>query len=204
MVAKPFGTKYSWLAFFLLLTQLTPVAEAQGTSQVSQPNRLLVANIVVPTREIPDGEKLSFAKETAAETQSALNSLSERLKEAEKNKDLGLYNCLMDIYRDVDALRLVVETARVQMEDAIAQNQSMQVEHQYTKISICRSKLQGRLRKANECSSGEGGELVDTDDGDSKLIVDEAPLNPLEVGTDVEGNGDTIIAPPPTTVPGGS
>lgn len=202
MVAKPFGTKYSVLAFLILLTQLTPVAEAQGTTRIAQSRTQ--GGVEVERPALSDGEKLSFAKDTAAETQSALNSLAERLKEAEKSKDLGLYNCLMDIYRDVDALRLVVETARVQMEDALAQNQSMQVEHQYTKISICRSKLQSRLRKANECSSGEGGELVDTDDGDNKLIVDEAPLNPLEVGTDVEEGGDNIVAPPPTTIPSGS
>lgn len=201
MGAKPFGLKYT-IKHKLMLSALMVLSMSAAASGAGQ-SRLVAENVgnAPPIRvgqAASDSEKLSFARDAVSEMQGYVKTLSVRIEDARRTKNIALLNQLNDAYGSINALLKVTQTSQVLLEDAVTQNNAVQAEHQFRKITIARAKAQ-QIFRASEGFSGDDEDLTESDDGDVKVLVDEAPLNPLEIGTDpITDIGDTFPAPPPS------
>ena len=148
---------------------------------------------------LTDKEKLRYANDTQEEMREALASLQKTKDDARKAKDIVYLNCLNEINSSINALLKVTETATILMQDAVNQNNSQQVDHQFRKVYIARLKAQQLFLESEGCLNKSGEGLDKPPGEDTPTIMVEEPL----LDTEITGPDETIIDPGPSIAPCG-
>lgn len=199
MRARPLGTYVSWVLGTFLLLSLDASAAGNGSRLVAQ-NSPEPSNLVIP-KAASDSEKLSDGRAAIAEIEGSLKTLNERIEDARRDKNMCLLNQLNDSARSINALLKVAETSLILLEDAISQNNALQAEHQYRKISIARGKARQIVRNTQDspCDEEQGNEGGASDE--PQIDVDDAALEEGELGSDPEVNDGGTVPQPPYSPP---
>lgn len=141
---------------------------------------------VDPTK-IPIDEKKSRTEAMLVDQRQALARASEILAEARSSKDIVQLNCVNEKLTQIKGLLKISEQASLEMYEAIANNASDLINHEYTKIVVAHQKSQILKAEAEQCV------------GESSVYAGDTSVEVLLEGDGGGFAGDptTASAPPP-------
>jgi len=136
---------------------------------------------------VPDQEKIQRSAEYLEAMRAALKLVLGKLEEARASKDVVKLNCVNEKLTNIKGLLRISEQADVSMQEAIAKKESQTAEHEYTKVTIARAKVEQLAAEAEQCVG-----LLAFETGPTEVIV--------EVPEDLPQTDPTINPPPPPPV----
>jgi hypothetical protein len=101
--------------------------------------------------DVPDPEKLKRSSEAVARMRSALKDVLARLEEARATKDVVKLNCVNEKLTQVKGLLRISEQSDVALQEAVSRKDSTASEHEYSKVSIARSKVDQLRNESEQC-----------------------------------------------------
>ncbi|HUM10693.1 MAG TPA: hypothetical protein VLT82_07090 [Myxococcaceae bacterium] len=163
-----------------------------GTSRAQGPTK---PTTPTPTLEraadIPDPEKLTRSTSAVSRMRSVLSEVLGRLEEARATKDVVKLNCVNEKLTQVKGLLRISEQSDVALQEAVSKKDSVAAEHEYSKVSIARTKVDQLRNEAEQCI----GQLAFRTDENLTVEV-EVPS-----GLPTEDPTNPTPPPPPTNRP---
>lgn len=160
-----------------VLTALVATGAAVAQTPGSPPAEVSDAS------KIPDAEKLRVSSESVAKMRSALKDVLGKLEEARNTKDVVKLNCVNEKLTQIKGLLRISEQSDVALQEAIAKKESGGAEHEFTKVTIARSKVDQLRAEAEECI----GQLAFRTDEKMNIEIQEPeylpPGDPAQVTT---------------------
>ena len=133
-----------WTFLALLSTGL---GHAQGPTQAKP-------GVTPPTErasDVPDAEKLRRSSASVQRMRSSLSDVLGRLEEARATKDVVKLNCVNEKLTQVKGLLRISEQSDVALQEAVARKDTTAAEHEYTKVTIARGKVDQLRNDAEQC-----------------------------------------------------
>jgi hypothetical protein len=134
-----------------------------------------------------DPEKVKQSAESVARMRGALKDVLAKLEEARSTKDVVKLNCVNEKLTQVKGLLRISEQSDVQLQEAVARKETATAEHEFTKVSIARSKVEQLRAEAEQCI----GQLAFRTDENLSVEVDVPDYLPP---------GDPTQVQPPTPI----
>lgn len=100
---------------------------------------------------IPDPEKVKKSAEAVAKMRQALKDVIAKLEEARNSKDVVKLNCVNEKLTAIKGLLRISEIADVQLQEAVAKKESETAAHEFTKVTIARTRVNQLRAEAEEC-----------------------------------------------------
>ncbi|MFZ5470769.1 MAG: hypothetical protein ACOZIN_15165 [Myxococcota bacterium] len=135
--------------------------------------------------EVSDPEKIRRSAEALARMRQVLKEVLQKLEEARNTKDVVKLNCVNEKLTQIKGLLRISEQADVTMQESIAKRESSSAEHEYTKVTIARQKVEQLRAEAEECI----GQLA--------FRTDEAVSVEVEIPEGLPAGDPSRPAPPP-------
>ncbi len=107
-----------------------------------------------PSANVSDGEKVKRSQQSITRMRDILKEVLVKLEEARNSRDVVKLNCVNEKLTQVKGLLRISEQADVAMQEAIARKEAQAAEHEFTKVSISRSKIE-QLRAETESCIGQ-------------------------------------------------
>jgi hypothetical protein len=101
--------------------------------------------------KVPDNEKLRISSEGLTKMRGALKDVLQKLEEARSSKDVVKLNCVNEKLTQIKGLLRISEQSDVALQESIAKKETGTAEHEYTKVTIARSKVDQLRAEAEEC-----------------------------------------------------
>ena len=168
----------------LLVGGLTMVGTASAAEPLSATSDQASS---AKAENVPDPEKLQRSTEYLNAMRAALKVVLGKLEEARASKDVVKLNCVNEKLTNVKGLLRISEQADISLQEAIAKKESQTAEHEYTKVTIARAKVEQLKAEAEQCVG-----LLAFETGPTEVIV--------EVPADLPQVDPTINPPPPPPV----
>jgi hypothetical protein len=174
------------LAAVLFVTSLSAgSARAQGAPA---PSSAPAAREAARKAEvIADAEKLSKSNEYLAQMRLGLKLVLTKLEEARASKDVVKLNCVNEKLTNIKGLLRISEQADVSLQEAVAKREEQAAEHEFTKVTIARQKIEQLKAEAEQCVG-----LLAFETGPTEVFVEE-PI-------DLPALDPTVTVPPPPVV----
>jgi hypothetical protein len=176
---------------FILLLCFAGVALAQtGLPAAPAP----VDADAVRAAQVPDGEKLKRSTQAVARMRVVLKEVLGKLEEARNSRDVVKLNCVNEKLTQVKGLLRISEQADVAMQEAIAKKEQSGAEHEFTKVTIARQKVEQLRAESEECI----GQLAFRTDENMIVEVEEPdglPDDPTRPGA----QPPLSVRPPPAS-----
>lgn len=137
--------------------------------------------------KIPDGEKIKISAESLGRMRGSLKDVLAKLEEARNTKDVVKLNCVNGKLGQIKGLLRISEQADVQLQESVAKKEISTAEHEFTKVTIARSKIEQLRAEAEQCL----GNLAFRTDENLSVEVDEPNYLPA---------GDPTQMPAPTPI----
>lgn len=115
----------------------TPEAAAEAQAQIDT--------------NIPDPEKVKRSAEAIVKMRQALKDVIGKLEEARNSRDVVKLNCVNEKLTAIKGLLRISEIADVNLQEAVAKKESETATHEYTKVSIARTRVNQMRAEAEEC-----------------------------------------------------
>jgi len=132
---------------------------------------------------IPDNQKVKISAEAVGKMRTALKDVLGKLEEAHNSKDVVKLNCVNEKLTQIKGLLRISEQSDVNLQEAVARKETATAEHEYTKVTIARSKVDQLRNEAEECI----GQLAFRTDENLSVEVEEPEDLP---------KGDPTLIPP--------
>lgn len=144
--------------------------------------------------KVPDPQKLKTSAEAVGRMRSALKDVLQKLEEARNSKDVIKLNCVNEKLTSIKGLLRISEQSDVALQEAVARKETSSGEHEFTKVTMARSKVDQLRAEAEECI----GQLAFRTDENLSVEVevpDYLPGDPTETET------PTVVqtSPPPAS-----
>lgn len=181
---------------FLLLT-LTTAAFAQAPAQDAAPAaapQFSPPAAVEPASQVPNPEKIRRSAEALTRMRDILKDVLGKLEEARNTRDVVKLNCVNEKLTQIKGLLRISEQADVAMQEAIAKGETQGAEHEYTKVTIARQKVEQMRTEAEECI----GQLAFRTD-ENLLVEVEEPVGLPEDPTVAPTMPPATSRPPPAS-----
>lgn len=136
--------------------------------------------------KVADPEKIRVSAEAVGKMRGSLKEVLTKLEEARNSKDVVKLNCVNEKLTQIKGLLRISEQSDVQLQEAVARKETATAEHEYTKVTIARSKVAQLRAEAEECI----GQLAFRTDENLSVEVDVPDLLP----------GDPTQMNPPITI----
>ena len=101
--------------------------------------------------EVPDAEKLKRSNAAVSRMRSVLSEVLARLEDARATKDVVKLNCVNEKLTQVKGLLRISEQSDVALQEAVAKKDTTAAEHEYSKVSIARNKVDLLRTEAEQC-----------------------------------------------------
>lgn len=137
--------------------------------------------------KVPDPEKVKTSAESVGRMRGALKDVLQKLEEARNTKDVVKLNCVNEKLTQIKGLLRISEQSDVQLQEAVARKETATAEHEFTKVTIARSKVEQLRAEAEQCI----GQLAFRTDENLSVEVDIPDYLPP---------GDPTQMPPPTPI----
>jgi hypothetical protein len=125
-------------------------ARAQGTPP-AQSRPPPPAPAIERAADVPDPEKLKRSSEAVGRMRGALKDVLARLEEARATKDVVKLNCVNEKLTQIKGLLRISEQSDVALQEAVSRKDSTASEHEYSKVSIARGKVDQLRSEAEQC-----------------------------------------------------
>lgn len=145
--------------------------------------------------EIPDREKLARSADALTRMRDVLRETLQKLEEARNTKDVVKLNCVNEKLTQIKGLLRISEQADVGLQEAIAKQEVAAAEHEYTKVTIARQKVDQLRTEAEECI----GQLAFRTDEQQQIEVQEPSYLPDYDPSDPVPPAQVITRPPPAS-----
>ena len=101
--------------------------------------------------KVPDPEKVKTSAESVGRMRGALKDVLQKLEEARNTKDVVKLNCVNEKLTQIKGLLRISEQSDVQLQEAVARKETATAEHEFTKVTIARSKVEQLRAEAEQC-----------------------------------------------------
>lgn len=145
--------------------------------------------------DIPDAEKLSRSRDAVNRMRSVLTEVLGRLEEARATKDVVKLNCVNEKLTQVKGLLRISEQSDVALQEAVGKKDTTAAEHEYSKVSIARSKVDQLRGEAEQCI----GQLAFRTDENLTVEVEVPSGLPTEDPTNPPSPQPPTSRPPPAS-----
>ena len=135
--------------------------------------------------DVSDAEKIRRSSEGLSRMRNVLKDVLGKLEEARNSKDVVKLNCVNEKLTQVKGLLRISEQADVSLQENVARHEASGADHEFTKVSIARQKVEQLRSEAEECI----GQLA--------FRTDENLSVEVETPQDLPGGDPTSPAPPP-------
>lgn len=136
---------------------------------------------------VPDHEKLEKSNEFLTQMRAGLKAVLGKLEEARASKDVVKLNCVNEKLTNIKGLLRISEQADISLQEAVAKKESQTAEHEFTKVTIARAKVEQLKAEAEQCVG-----MLAFETGPTEVIV--------EVPPDLPQADPTVNPPPPPPV----
>ena len=145
--------------------------------------------------DIPDAEKLTRSRDAVSRMRSVLTEVLGRLEEARATKDVVKLNCVNEKLTQVKGLLRISEQSDVALQEAVAKKDTTAAEHEYSKVSIARGKVDQLRSEAEQCI----GQLAFRTDENLTVEVEVPSGLPTEDPTNPPQPQPPTSRPPPAS-----
>jgi hypothetical protein len=142
-----------------------------------------------------DPEKVKRSAESVAQMRSTLKDVLGKLEEARSTKDVVKLNCVNEKLTQVKGLLRISEASDVQLQEAVAKNESSVAEHEYTKINLASSRVEQLRAEAEQCI----GQLAFRIDENMSVEVEVPEYLPPGDPTIIRTGPPAVLRPPPAS-----
>lgn len=101
--------------------------------------------------KVPDPEKVRISAEAVTKMRGSLKEVLSKLEEARNTKDVVKLNCVNEKLTQIKGLLRISEQSDVQLQEAVARRETATAEHEFTKVSIAKGKVDQLRAEAEEC-----------------------------------------------------
>lgn len=144
-----------------------------------------VAPEATDASKVPDPEKVKVSAESVGKMRGSLKDVLQKLEEARNTKDVVKLNCVNEKLTQIKGLLRISEQSDVALQEAVAKKETSTAEHEFTKVTIARSKVEQLRAEAEQCI----GQLAFRTDENLSVEVEVPDYLPP---------GDPTQLPPPT------
>ncbi len=145
--------------------------------------------------DVPDPEKVRRSADGLSRMRQVLKDVLGKLEEARNTKDVVKLNCVNEKLTQIKGFLRVSEQADVALQEAVAKRESSSAEHEFTKVTIARQKVEQLRAEAEECI----GQLAFRTDEQAVVEVEVPEGLPSEDPTQVPQPPDVVVRPPPAS-----
>ncbi len=165
------------------------LAWAQGPSGAGLPAEPSDAS------RVPDPEKVRTSAEALVKMRTALKDVLSKLEEARSSKDVVKLNCVNEKLTQMKGLLRISEQSDVQLQESVAKRETATSEHEYTKVTIARGKVDQLRAEAEECI----GQLAFRTDENQSIEVEVPAYLPSGDPTQMQPPIPIDSRPPPAS-----
>jgi hypothetical protein len=101
--------------------------------------------------DVPDAEKIKRSAAAVSRMRTVLSEVLGRLEEARATKDVVKLNCVNEKLTQVKGLLRISEQSDVALQEAVVKKDSTAAEHEYSKVSIARTKVDQLRNESEQC-----------------------------------------------------
>ena len=101
--------------------------------------------------DVPDAEKISRSNAAVSRMRTVLTEVLGRLEEARATKDVVKLNCVNEKLTQVKGLLRISEQSDVALQEAVAKKDTTAAEHEYSKVSIAKNKVEQLRNESEQC-----------------------------------------------------
>jgi hypothetical protein len=145
--------------------------------------------------KVPDADKLSVSSAALVTMRAALKDVLGKLEEARNTKDVVKLNCVNEKLTQMKGLLRISEQSDLQLQEAVAKQETATGEHEYTKVSIARTKVDQLRSEAEECI----GQLAFRTDENLSIEVEVPDYLPSGDPTQIQPPIPIDTRPPPAS-----
>ncbi len=145
--------------------------------------------------KVADPEKIRVSGEAVAKMRTALKDVLGKLEEARGSKDVVKLNCVNEKLTQIKGLLRISEASDVSLQEAVAKKETGTAEHEYTKVTIARSKVDQLRAEAEECI----GQLAFRTDENLSIEVEVPDYLPSGDPTQMQPATPIDSRPPPAS-----
>lgn len=178
--------------FVAIAVLLAGTAVGQGTGPEGALTSPMAGVAVEKASDVPDPEKLRRSAEALARMRAVLKDVLGKLEEARNTKDVVKLSCVNEKLTQVKGLLRISEQSDVSLQEAVARKEASGAEHEYTKVTIARQKVELLRAETEECI----GQLAFRTDENLTVEVEIPDGIPSEDPTQPEPPPDAISHPP--------
>ncbi len=146
------------------------------------------------TEMLSDKEKLSRSTDYLGTMRQALKLVLGKLEEARDSKDVVKLNCVNEKLTNIKGLLRISEQADVALQEAVAKREEQAAEHEFTKITIARGKVEQLRAEAEQCVG-----LLAFEVGETTVDVQEPDDLPATDPTITPDQPPVVSRPPPAS-----
>lgn len=155
------------------------------------------AGQAIEASKVPDNEKLKVSSDSLAVMRAALKDVLQKLEEARNTKDVVKLTCVNEKLTQIKGLLRISEQSDVALQEAIARRESQSADHEFTKVTIARSKVDQLRAEAEQCM----GQLAFRADENATIEVETPDYLPKGDPSIVPTFPRTIDSRPPPASP---
>jgi hypothetical protein len=104
-----------------------------------------------PAGAVSDTDKVRISADALGKMRTSLKDVLGKIEEARGTKDVVKLNCVNAKLTQIKGLLRISEQSDVQLQEAVAKRETGTAEHEYTKVTIARSKVEQLRAEAEEC-----------------------------------------------------
>lgn len=145
--------------------------------------------------EVPDAEKVTRSGAAVTRMRAVLSEVLGRLEEARATKDVVKLNCVNEKLTLVKGLLRISEQSDVALQEAVAKKDTTSAEHEYSKVSIAKGKVEQLRGEAEQCI----GQLAFRTDENLTVEVEVPSGLPTEDPTNPPPPQPPTDRPPPAS-----
>jgi hypothetical protein len=136
-----------------------------------------------------------ISSEALVKMRSSLKDVLGKLEEARSSKDVVKLNCVNEKLTQMKGLLRISEQSDVQLQESVAKRETATSEHEFTKVSIARSKVDQLRAEAEECI----GQLAFRTDENLSIEVEVPDYLPAGDPTQMQPPIPIDTRPPPAS-----
>ncbi len=145
--------------------------------------------------DVPDPEKLERSAKALVRMRGILKEVLGKLEEARSTKDVVKLNCVNEKLTSIKGLLRISEQSDVALQEAVAKQDATTADHEYTKVSIARVKVEQLRTETEECI----GQLAFRTDENLTVEVVEPDQLPKDDFTKPPAPPSVVVRPPPAS-----
>lgn len=142
----------------------------------------------------PDPEKLQRSNDYLVQMRQALKAVISKLEEARASKDVVKLNCVNERLTNIKGLLRISEQADIGLQEAVAKKEAQSADHEYTKVTIARQKIEQLKAEAEQCVG-----MLAFETGPTEVTVEVPADLPQTDPTQSPPPGPVVTRPPPAS-----